>query len=202
LRDLLSIPVLYDFFQNFLGAKSARRRFCDQYVRAVPGNSVLDIACGTSAILEFLPTVDYWGFDENKDYVICAQKKYPHSHFFCSHIRQQTLMGLPKFDIVMGIGIIHHLDDNDAVALFQLAKEALKPQGRLVTIDPCYFSDQSRLARYLISKDRGNFVRTIKDYRRMAEIFFSDIITSLRQDLISIPYTHLIMECTKSKGDP
>jgi hypothetical protein len=98
---------------------------------------------------------------------------------------------------VLAIGILHHLSDEEALKLFRLAQSALKPGGCLVTLDGCYIDNQPRLARYLISKDRGEHIRTLDAYRALASRVFSKVVTHLRSDLLHVPYTHLIMKMEK-----
>ena len=59
------------------------------------------------------------------------------------------------YDLVLAWGVLHHLDDDQAGEFMSLARRGLKPTGRLVTLDPCYTDDQSRLARYLSPTKTG-----------------------------------------------
>jgi len=54
---------------------------------------------------------------------------------------------------------VHHLDDAEATKLFDLARSVLRPAGRLITFDGCYVPGQSPAARWILSRDRGQFVR-------------------------------------------
>ena len=77
------------------------------------------------------------------------------------------------------------------------AARSLGPGGRLVTIDPCYAQGQSPIARWIISHDRGTFVREEKGYRGLAERHFGRVRSQVRGDLLRIPYTHCLMICTE-----
>ena len=72
---------------------------------------------------------------------------------------------------------------------------ALKPGGRMITNDGCYVSRQSAAKRYLLSRDRGQFVRTQPGYEALARSSFRNVYCHLREDVLRIPYTHLIMVC-------
>jgi hypothetical protein len=104
---------------------------------------------------------------------------------------------LPKFDAVIAIGLLHHLDDDDAVSLMRLTKYALAPEGRLISYDPVLDSEQSSIARFLVSHDRGQNVRTAVGYRALAENVFSDVNGTVghRHCIPGVPYTNFIMEC-------
>jgi SAM-dependent methyltransferase len=99
------------------------------------------------------------------------------------------------FDLVPATGVIHHLDDAQVAKLFALARRVLRPNGRLVTYDGYYVPRQSRIARWLLAKDRGKFVRTREEYLRLALARFSKVEPHLKHDLPRTPYTHLIMRC-------
>ena len=95
------------------------------------------------------------------------------------------------------MGVLHHLDDHEASELFSIALSALKPGGRLITLDGVYAPRQSPIARFLLSKDRGEYVREQSAYETLAHKSFSTVKSSIIHNLTApIPYTHLIMECT------
>jgi hypothetical protein len=67
----------------------------------------------------------------------------------------------------------------------------------MITNDGCYMPKQSAAKRYLLSRDRGEFVRTQAEYEALAHSWFQNVQSNIREDVLRIPYTHLIMECTK-----
>jgi hypothetical protein len=105
----------------------------------------------------------------------------------------------PEFDIVLGLGLLHHLDDDAAVGLFDTVSSLLKDGGRVVTIDPCFTPRQNPVARYLARRDRGRNVRAGESYAELARPYFAEIATDVRDDLLNVPYTHCIMECRAPK---
>lgn len=194
----LSFPAVYELFSRLVGAKKSRTIHVNEYIRPKPGDNVLDIGCGTADILSYLPRVDYWGFDINRRYIESAIKRFgDRGHFYCSSVSRREGDKKKDFDIVLANGVLHHLDDNAAIELFNASFEALKSGGRLVTLDNCYGEGQSRIARYFISKDRGRYIRTKNEYVNLATAVFTDCKASIRHDLLRIPYTHIILECTK-----
>ncbi len=199
IRSVLSRPGAYNLFQHLVGARSSRREFVDAYVRARPGDKVLDIGCGTAEILECLPAVEYRGFDASSEYIDAARARFGgRGKFSCGIVERQTLVGLPQFDIALAIGILHHLGDEEATSLFSLANAALKPGGRLVTFDGCFDDRQSWLARRIVGMDRGQNVRDRPGYERLARSVFPEMKVHIRHDLLRMPYTHIIMECIAS----
>ena len=200
MKSLLEKPALYELFSRVVGAQSSRETFVKTYVRPRPGDQVLDVGCGPADILDHLPGVDYFGFDISPSYIESATRRYAdRGRFFCERVSEARafLEREGRFDIVLAIGILHHLDREEALDLFAIARRALKPGGRLVTLDPCYAPGQSSIARYLASRDRGQFVRTEAGYRELAQREFPEVVSSVRHDLLRMPYTHIILECAK-----
>lgn len=194
---VLNHPVAYRMFQRWVGADFSRKTYLTEYAKPAPGEKILDLGCGPGDILHYLPDVNYTGLDLNPEYIRAARERFgSKGRFCCADVGMATIEGEHgTFDLVMAIGILHHLDDLQAGQLFALARRALGPNGRLVTFDGCYVSGQSRVARWLLARDRGQFVRTREDYVRLASGYFSTVEPALRHDLLRIPYTHLIMSC-------
>lgn len=198
-RRILSHSGVYDAFQTLVGAAPARRRISSDYFRAHAGMTVVDVGCGTADTLDFLPPgVRYYGFDLAQPYIDTARARFGNRGTFqCADV---TLLGpddLPQCDLAIAFGVLHHLDDGGARNLLGHLYDRLAPGGRLVTIDPAFQEGQSKLARAIIRRDRGQNVRTADGYLALASLHFSSRAVVVRHDLLRIPYTHAILECTK-----
>src|SRR4051794_21083542 len=176
-RAIFSSPKVYDAFQNIMGAARLRQEFVRELIRPVPGMRILDIGCGTAEILSFLPdSVQYWGYDISAPYIEAAKRKFgSRGHFECGLLDAECVDKLPQFDLAIAAGVLHHLDDEQAKNLCRLAERALKPDGRLVTTDPCFAVGQNPIARFLISRDRGQNVRTSEQYRALPSSVFGQV---------------------------
>ncbi len=197
IRSLLSIPGIYDFVQNLMGADTGRGILVRDHIRATDGDRLLDIGCGTARILDYLPRVEYHGFDQSKEYIEAACRRYGDRGVFTCAMAEQTIIDhLEPFDVVLATGVLHHLDDAGATGLARLAHSALRKGGRLVTIDPCYTEDQTFISRFLVSSDRGQNVRDPDGYVAITKSVFDDVNATVRHRAW-VPYTHCIMECIK-----
>lgn len=201
IRSILSTTGIYELFNALIGAGKSRREFVARYVRPRPGDRILDIGCGPAEVLEFLGDVEYVGFDANEHYIAAARRKFGQkATLFCERLTAETTARFSGFDVVLALGTLHHLDDDEVIALLNLAKGALSEGGRFVTIDPCYREGQSGIARYLIDRDRGQNVRTEERYRALAQTVFPSVVSASEESLTRIPYTHAIL--VASVGEP
>ncbi len=197
MRSVLALPQAYQFFFNIIGGPSRSRILVNEYIRPAVGDRILEIGCGPGTIVPYLPQVDYLGFDLSPDYIAQAQRRFPQAKFVCERVSGYTLPEQASFDIVLALGIVHHLDDAEAEQLFEIAHSALKPGGKLVTLDGVWADDQSSAAKYLLARDRGKFIRSEKEYVQLASKFFGHVKASVRDDLLRIPYMHVILECRR-----
>lgn len=197
IRSLLAFPQAYQFFFNVIGAPERSRTLVRDYIRPKPGDRILEIGCGPGTIVPYLPQTEYVGFDASQEYVDLARGRFPDSNFVCNRVSEFTLPNRAYFDIVLALGILHHLDDTEALQLFRIAHGALRSGGKLVTLDGVWTSDQSRAARYLQSRDRGQFIRDEKGYVNLATRVFTVVQPSIHHKLLRIPYTHIILECVR-----
>ena len=196
IRAILSHPKVYLAFQNLMGAHNVRQNFVKNFIKPFPGMRILDIGCGTADILHYLTDVDYWGFDISEPYILHAKSQFSErGNFHCQELCFTDLDAIPLFDVVLTMGLLHHLDDPVALNVLKLAAKALKPGGRLITMDPCFEPKQNPIARFLIKQDRGRNVRTSKEYSTLAETIFKSFRVEIKHQNW-IPYTHCFMECT------
>ena len=198
-RAMLSHPLVYNALQSLMGAERVRARIVRDYVRPFPGMRILDLGCGTAEILRSLPAdITYVGYDMSPEYIAAAQKRFAgRGTFHCRLLEQAEVATLEPFDLVLGIGVLHHLDDATARQFMLVARSALAGGGRIYTLDPCYAPGQSAIARFLISRDRGQHVRDVEGYRDLPRGLAAEVTGTLVHKSW-IPYTHWNMECRVS----
>lgn len=197
IRALLSSPRLYSGFQALMGARRFRDRFVTEFVRPSVGMNILDIGCGPADILAHLEGVNYWGFDISRTYIERAAARFGRrGSFRCKVLSGGDLRTLPPFDLVLAIGVIHHLDDDQALELLALARRALRIGGRVLTVDPCLEPRQNPIARFIITHDRGQNVRNRHAYEALLTRVFESPRVQVRHQAW-VPYTHCYMEGVK-----
>jgi len=200
---ILAHPSVYSTFSWVVAGPRTTAKYRERYIRPTPGMRILDIGCGPADILaQFPASVHYEGFDANPAYIERARRAYAgrDARFHCQFVSLATLAEPGTWDLVLAIGLVHHLGDQEAGQLFRLAHAALRPGGRMVTIDGVYVPGQARMAKWIISQDRGRFVRTPEAYDRLAQGTFSRVAATVDHGLLRIPYTLYVMEMTKDPG--
>ncbi|MDG1418750.1 MAG: class I SAM-dependent methyltransferase [Maricaulis sp.] len=198
-RRLLAVPALYSLHSRVFGPDALKASFVEQILQVREGDRVLDIGCGPADLLAFFPRVSYFGFDANANYIEQARKKHGHrGDFRHAYVSEPVVDDLEPFDLIIANGVLHHLSDANASALFRVARMSLRPGGRLVTCDGVLEKNQNPLARLLINLDRGNHVRTSSGYHDLASDLFDQVDVSIHHHLSRLPYSHCVLQCRVS----
>ena len=174
-----------------------------EYVKPFDGCRILDLGCGPGRQTTHVPDTvsEYVGVDLNPAYIEAARHRHggrPGFVFVCDDLASFGVPHRNHYDIVMAIGIVHHLGDTAARRLFSQAYEALVPGGRLITYDGVYVDRQHPVARWLVARDRGKAVRTADGYRQLARLHFDRIDDTVLHNTLRVPYTTFVMTCTKT----
>jgi len=193
-RSVLSLAPAYRLAQKVLGAERFRNTIVSQYIKAGPGDRMLDIGCGTADILEHLPNLDYVGFDPSPRYVSDASARFGPRGVFITSTADQFGATKGERTIVIALGVLHHTDDEAAAGVLALAQKALQPGGRFLAVDPTLVDGQHAVARLLVSRDRGLHVRSPRQTETIVRATFPKSRISVRHDLLRTPYSHVIVE--------
>ncbi|MBI2610933.1 class I SAM-dependent methyltransferase [Candidatus Kaiserbacteria bacterium] len=201
IRSVLKFPSVYDLYQWLVGSRAARDRLFRTYVSFPEGCKLLDIGCGSGELLEYLPShVRYTGVDVNPLYIELARKKYGNQgRFELIDVNDIESLDLPKnnFDVVVLYGVLHHLNDGEVRGVLSFARMMLKLGGTVFTVDGVYLKDQSRIKKFILSRDRGAFVRFNYQYQKLAREVFPDVETFVERNALRIPTDYFVMRMTK-----
>ena len=194
---LLATPIVYDAYQSLIGAPGCHARFISEMVLPRRGERILDVGCGVGASIRFLPKeISYVGIDVSAPYIETARAKYgERGTFICADVSSVNTQSLGSFDRAFSFGVLHHLSDAVAARAVDLIRRVVRPGGMLVTIDPCYVSNQSAVAKFLIDNDRGAYVRDQAGFERLV-CGMGKVQSRIFHDLLRIPYTQIVMQVT------
>lgn len=138
-------PLRYDLM-IWWASRGKEHRFRNRQVelaRIVPGDTVLDVGCGTgtlaiAAAKAVGPEGDVHGIDPSLPLLARATKK---AHRAGVHVNFHTGTGgrLPfdddSFDVVLCTLVFHHLDGAAMHATFGEVLRVIRPDGRLLVVD-------------------------------------------------------------------
>lgn len=196
----MEIPLIYDLFTYGLAREASQNWFANSVIRPTRGQRILDIGCGTATVLTQLGDVSYLGIDHNSEYINKARARFgDKGNFHCIDINDATFKDFGMFDIVLLLGVLHHLRDHEVNTLMQAIPSVLNPDGVMVTFDCSIVSGQHLIARLLAKLDRGRYARSPEQYRDLLERQFEIETEIVRHDLLKVPYTHVIFRA-KSKA--
>lgn len=199
IRSILSLPAAYQGLQNLLSMEQSRTELVERYIRPFAGMRVLDVGCGPANILTYLPNnIQYTGIDLSVDYIEKARLKFQHrGEFHALALNEVEIEKFGEFDLVLGTGLLHHLDDSEGSKFFKDAHRCLPNGGRTLTVDPVFVPEQHWFARFMAKMDRGLNVRTPEQYIDLTKGVFDTVEHEVRHDRLKIPYSHMMLECMK-----
>ena len=186
MKAILNHPALYQAYQNAGGFFGARIKAIADYLTLRPGMRVIDIGCGPGHILRHLPDgIDYTGFDIDENYIAYARRAF-------GHLDAEAAREFAGADVVMMNGVLHHIPDDGLRTTLADIRDVLKEDGVLFTLDGCYREGQSRVAKWLLDNDRGEFVRDRDGYDQVLRRAFGKVNLAIRDDYSRLPYTFII----------
>jgi len=195
IQDILDVPSVYALFRRLFGLDQFLQDLVDNEIKPSPGSRILDIGCGNGDLYKFLGDVDYVGIDSNRDCITRANSQFgTNATFLYADLAHFDITTLGTFDHIVGVGILHHIDDEACKQLFSLMRETLNENGSAITADPCFHPQQQLLNRFIVSIDRGQYVRHYDAYRYLAENAFTVSEMKLIDGLFPLPHSVALMK--------
>ncbi|MCK1341049.1 class I SAM-dependent methyltransferase [Bradyrhizobium sp. 38] len=189
----IRLPAVYKGLMSALGADNAIRRYVSEVLEPAPGIKMLDVGCGPANVLAYLPALDYTGIDHNENHIAFARQLYGSRGRFIVGSADQLHQDGNSFDLINVSAILHHLDDDQAKAMFKSLKPLLKHGGRITTIDNVWLPRQRAIAKFINNLDSGMNIRTPEGYLGLMSGLGYDIQPRVFHDLLRVPYDHFVM---------
>ena len=135
---------------------------------------VLDVACGPGTNTQFFTNADYLGIDFNERYIQDARKRY-NRDFVVADVRKYVAAPEDRFDFVLVNSFLHHLNNEDMMAILSHLKSLLTADGHIHMLE-LVLPDKPSIARQLARWDRGKFARPLEEWRHMFESIFEPVV--------------------------
>jgi len=187
----LRLPQLYNLLQRLVGGGRDRAAFVTTHVIFRSDEKVVDAGCGTGSALEFLPPVNYFGFDPNPQYVRAARSRYgSRGEFLCGDASSPRVRELAHdADAFLSLGVLHHLTDQQIREILSLARACLRPSGRFIFYEPCFSANDHWVGRIFMRLDRGGNIKTDQAWRALISEYFATVEEYIRRPVYLFRYT-------------
>ena len=133
----------------FAGYSQVLKAVCAA-IPAVEKPVILDLGFGTGALTTQLYErgCEIWGQDFSPRMLALSQQRMPEAHLFCGDFSQGLAAPLlqRRYDAILSTYALHHLTDEDKIALLRVLQGLLRPGGK-VLIGDVAFQDQAALDR-------------------------------------------------------
>jgi ubiquinone/menaquinone biosynthesis C-methylase UbiE len=173
---LIHWAFLYDlllWFMSFGGEQKFRAKALD-LAELKPGESVLDVGCGTGTLAIVAkrrvgPGGSVYGIDASPEMIARAErkaKKFGVEVRFKNTLAEALPFSAAQFDVVLSTVMLHHLPRKIRRQCAQEIRRVLKPGGRLLAID---FATAA-------GEEKGSF---LTGFHRHGRVNFPEVIAML-----------------------
>jgi SAM-dependent methyltransferase len=167
---------------------------CLEVAAVQSGDCVLDVGCGPAAHLATMPAVRYFGFDQDERAIAYARHRFgDRGEFAGEPFSELHLPDLPPVDVVLLVGMLRRLDDEECLCLLDVCARALGPGGRVVSVDPCFDPGPGRLSRWLAGRERDGTIRAPYALAELAYDSFTGVHTEVLTGLTRMPSAFFLM---------
>jgi ubiquinone/menaquinone biosynthesis C-methylase UbiE len=198
--DILENPILYSGFQRLVKTQRYNQNL-DHLIGSFSVSKVLDFGCGPGDLYEKIDCQYYFGIDPSKECIDMAKKRFPNyrlkGEFCIGNQEQLKCLTTQDFDLIIAIGVFHHMSDPFILDFLKQAHRILKTGGRIVTLDPVRHENESLLSGFLVQQDRGRNVRTPDGYISLVKNYPFSVESQIHVGLLRIPYDQFSMTCVK-----
>ncbi len=164
---VLKSPMIFELQQKYCNNyENVRDEFSEYFLGR--NQKIIDIGCSTgtgAGVIFDMRNNDYVGVDISPDYISVASARYPLGKFYVMDARKLDFESA-AFDLAVFNGVLHHMDDELILDCMREVKRVLKPGGKLLVAEPV-FTGGKVLSNFLLSLDRGQFIRSAPEYRQL-----------------------------------
>ena len=196
IKALFDNMLIYDFFSKFVSTEKTKV-LLNNTLRLEECISVVDFGCGLGFMADNFVGAKYIGIDPLPALIRQAQKRLeckPNVEFIVGD--QNILKNLPsnEFDLLFGVGVLHHMSDSQIEILQCELKRILTKNGRVFFWEPNLDESTRKLERFFIKLDRGQMARSAYEYLNLLGQENFNFSTQVHRNLLRIPYDILIIQ--------
>lgn len=127
------------------------------------GKNVLDFGAGTGANCTLCSPEHYLGIDPDSHRIDFAKRMY-NDYRFMAFTGNELPVRDNSFDFILVVAVLHHIHPEMIPCYIKEFKRILKPQGKIVVIEPCYFERSPISNWFMKHNDKGDYIQNEEDY--------------------------------------
>ena len=145
---------------NFTGEKKVLNKELQNLSTDI---SILDLGCGTGEFSYYFKGYNYNGIDIEPNYIEYAKANYDGNFEIMD--ASNMMFENNRFDVIIVLGVFHHLNDNLCLKIFDEMKKVLKKNGKIIIMEDVDVESKYDIIGNLLRKyDKGDHIRTKKEY--------------------------------------
>lgn len=128
--------------------------------------NVLDFGAGTGANCILCKPGQYIGVDPTEQRINFAKKFYPDYDF---DVFENDILNVKKnsIDVILIIAVLHHIPSDKIKNYIKQFRDTLKPEGKIVVIEPCFFEKNKISNWYMKQMDNGAYIQNEQGYHNL-----------------------------------
>lgn len=125
--------------------------------------TVLDFGCGIGSTCPMFTPANYMGVDVDADRISYARCLYSDYNF---HVLQESHLPFldNSVDCILIISVLHHIPPEQLPGYLQEFHRVLRPKGKVIVIEPCFFKNSYLCNRFMGFFDKGKYIRNEHEY--------------------------------------
>ena len=183
---LLQYPLFYRLYQKFVRKENNEYDFFKFIFSELKKNhkiKMLDLCSGDSYVLKFINETinEYVGIDNNEKYLKSLKAEWPNCNFIKGDITKlNNLKYIESYkpNLIFMNGAIHHLDDETINSINNFIYKL--DNCIFISVDPIRYNNRL-LNKIMIAFDRGKFIRTDLEFKKLMKNFDQFIVDDFYQ---------------------
>ena len=125
--------------------------------------SVLDFGCGIGTNCTNFKPNHYLGVDCDLRRIDFARYKHPE---YCFRETEGTHLPVSNglLDYILILSVLHHIPGEEILEYLREFRRILKPDGKVIVMEPCVSGDLDLRSRLMCLVDRGKYIRNRNEY--------------------------------------
>lgn len=124
---------------------------------------ILDFGCGVGTCSSMFSPDNYLGVDPDSRRIDYARRLYP-KHTFLVLKEKELPLENRSVDYILVIAVLHHIPSKELQEYLQEFRRILKPNGKVIVIEPCFLKGSPLRNRFMAFFDNGKHIRDINGY--------------------------------------